>query len=241
MSRPPKIDIQLWDLPTRLFHWLLVAAVCTAIASGLVGGNWMEVHGKAGLAICGLLVFRLVWGFIGNHHARFSSFVPTPARLLAYLKGNWQGIGHNPLGALSVLTLLGLLSLQVGTGLLSNDEISFTGPLASLVSESLSLRLTGLHHLLANVLFVLLGLHVLAILFHTLIKKDNLVKPMLFGRKQVDSDHAEVAPHKSVWQRLLLGLTLALGAVYLASGAALGKAPAAVAPATQSPAPKPAW
>jgi cytochrome b len=241
MSTPKKKDIQLWDWPTRMFHWLLVAAVSIAIASGLVGGSWMDVHGKAGLTICGLLVFRLIWGFVGNHYARFSSFVPSPRRLLAYLRGSWQGLGHNPLGALSVLALLGLLSLQVGTGLVSNDEIAFTGPLAGLVSESLSLRLTGLHHLLAKLLFVLLGLHVLAIYFHTLVKKDNLVKPMLSGRKQVDSNHPEVPPHKSAWQRLLLGLTLATGAVYLASGAALGKEPASVAPAKQSTAPKPAW
>jgi cytochrome b len=241
MSTPKKKHIQLWDWPTRMFHWLLVAAVSSAIASGLVGGSWMDVHGKAGLTICGLLVFRLIWGFVGNHYARFSSFVPSPQRLLAYLRGSWQGLGHNPLGALSVLSLLGLLSLQVGTGLLSNDEIAFTGPLAGLVNESLSLRLTGLHHLLANMLFVLLGLHVLAVLFYTLIKKDNLIKPMLSGRKQVDSDHPEVTPHKSAWQRLLLGLTLATGAVYLASGAALGSEPTTVTPTQQSTSPKPAW
>jgi cytochrome b len=167
--------------------------------------------------------------------------VPSLRRLLAYLRGTWQGLGHNPLGALSVLALLGLLALQVGTGLFSNDEIVFTGPLASLVSESLSLRLTGLHHLLVKLLFVLLGLHVLAILFHTLIKKDNLVKPMLTGLKQVDSSHPKVVPNKSVWRRLLISVAIAVGLVYLASGASLSAESTRLTPVKPADTAKPAW
>lgn len=215
--------VSVWDIPTRLFHWLLVAAVATAISTGLVGANWMEWHGRAGLAIVGLVVFRLVWGFVGNRHARFSSFVPNWRVLLGYLRGSWQGLGHNPLGALSVLALLGLLTLQVGSGLFAYDEIFFAGPLAPLVSEWLSLRLTGLHKQMSNVLFVLLGLHVVAILFYSWIKKVKLIKPMLTGFKEVPASQTDLAAEPAGWLALVLALAAAGSAVYLASGGWLGK------------------
>ncbi|MFP5394108.1 MAG: cytochrome b/b6 domain-containing protein [Gammaproteobacteria bacterium] len=121
--------ILVWDLPTRLFHWLLVAAVTVAIVTGELGGDWMAVHGKAGLAIVGLVSFRLVWGLVGSTHARFLSFIPTPGRVRSYLTGRWEGHGHNPVGALSVFALLAALGVQAGTGLFANDDIAFTGPL----------------------------------------------------------------------------------------------------------------
>src|SRR5664279_4779710 len=130
--------IKLWDLPTRLFHWLLVILILAAYVSGKIGGGAMDWHGRIGILILGLIVFRVVWGFIGSHHSRFSSFFPTPATVRAYLRGQWHGIGHNPLGAFSVLALLSLISLQVATGLLGNDDIAFSGPLSSLLSKELS-------------------------------------------------------------------------------------------------------
>lgn len=177
--------IRLWDLPTRLFHWSLVVAVSVAVVSGEIGGEWIGVHAKAGLTILGLVVFRLIWGIIGSTHARFAHFAPSISKLRAYIKGQWTGVGHNPLGALSVFALLALLAAQVGTGLFSNDDIDFTGPLFNLVDQALSNRLTGLHQLFAKGLFVLLAVHVVAIGFYTLIKKDNLVKPMVTGWKEV--------------------------------------------------------
>jgi cytochrome b len=234
--------IKLWDAPTRLFHWALVAAVSTALATGLTGGSWMELHGKAGLAIGGLLVFRLVWGFAGNRQARFASFLPTLSSLRAYLRGQWRGVGHNPLGALSVLALLSLLSLQLSTGVFGNDEIAFTGPLAAHVSESLSLWLTGWHHRFANVLYLLLGLHVAAIAFYRLVKKDDLVKPMVTGYKEVpNTQELDVSP-PAAWWALPLALVLAVVAVLFLSGVLLPAEPppAVAAPAAQTPA-KPAW
>ena len=212
------IRIRLWDLPTRVFHWSLVVAVLTAFVSGQVGGSWMAVHEKSGIAIIGLVVFRLVWGVVGSTHARFLSFAPSPKRIKAYLKGEWQGVGHNPLGALSVFALLGLLAVQAGIGLFSNDDIDFTGPLFSLVDSALSNRLTGLHVLIANVLLGLLALHLVAIVFYVRFKKDNLVKPMVTGWK-------EVPVGESATQGGLLALAVALlgalVAVYGASGASL--------------------
>lgn len=177
--------VRVWDLPLRLFHWSLVAAVSVAIVSGEIGGDLMDIHAKAGLTILALLAFRLVWGCIGSTHARFLNFVPTAASLRAYLRGRWHGHGHSPLGALAVLALLALLAAQAGTGLFGSDDIAFTGPLYGWVEEALALRLTGMHRQLANVLLALVALHIAAILVYLLVKKVNLVKPMLTGWKDV--------------------------------------------------------
>jgi len=219
---PARIRIRLWDLPVRIFHWSLVLAVATAIITGELGGSWMDLHGKAGLVIVGLVVFRLVWGLIGSTHARFLNFLPTLSRIRAYLKGQWQGVGHNPLGALSVFTLLGLLAVQAATGLFSNDDISFSGPLFSLVDEALASRLAGIHRQFANVLLVLLALHVAAIVFYLRFKRDNLVKPMVTGWKEVESEKVATKPvAKGGPVALTVALLVSLGLVYAVSGAAL--------------------
>jgi len=226
--------IRLWDLPTRLFHWLLVAAVITAFVTGQLGGNLIALHSQAGIAVVGLLAFRLVWGFIGATPSRFAHFIPTPGRIRAYLKGRWQGHGHNPLGALSVFALLGLLALQAGTGLVANDDIAFTGPLYSLIDEDLALRLTGFHKQLSWVLLGFLGLHLAAIVFYVRIKKDNLVTPMVTGWKEVKLEHAPTVKHRSSLLALAVALLITAAAVYGAAGLWLPKPPA-LAPAAAAP------
>ncbi|UCV04753.1 cytochrome b/b6 domain-containing protein [Dechloromonas denitrificans] len=213
--------IRLWDLPTRLFHWLLVLCVLAAVVSGQLGGNLIDWHGRIGLLIVGLLVFRLVWGIVGSTYARFRQFVPTPARIKAYLRGEWQGEGHNPLGALAVFGLLGLLIAQVLSGLFSNDDIAFVGPLFDLVSKNLSNRLTGIHHLLSNLLIALVVLHVAAIAFYARVKKQSLVKPMITGWKQGEGESASGGG----WLALIVALVLAGAGVYGASGAWLPEPP----------------
>lgn len=177
----------VWDLPLRVFHWSLAAAVTTAIVTAKLGGAWMAWHGRAGLAVLGLLVFRLAWGVAGSSTARFAQFAPTPARVRDYLRGRWRGRGHNPLGALAVFAMLGLLAAQVATGLFGNDDIAFTGPLNRLVDDALGARLTGWHRLLADGLFALLALHLCAIAFHELVKRHRLVRPMLTGRAPAEA------------------------------------------------------
>lgn len=223
--------IQLWDLPTRIFHWTLVLSVAGAFISGQVGGNWMEVHGKLGLLIVGLLTFRLVWGLFGSTYARFSNFLPTPAKISAYLKGQWQEPGHNPLGALSVFGLLGILSLQVASGLVANDDIAFTGPLQALISKDLSDQITGLHHLVSKIILLLVVLHVGAIIFYVRVKGENLVKPMITGNKEVT--HGESAQGGG-WLALALSLAFAGLCVLGASGAFLPP-PAPVPAPTNAP------
>lgn len=238
LNKPaPTVRVQLWDLPLRIFHWSLLTAVSTAIVTGKLGGSWMALHGKAGIAIVGLLAFRLVWGLIGPSPARFSHFAPTPGKVWAYLKGRWQGIGHNPLGALSVFALLGLLAFQAGSGLFSNDDIAFAGPLTSLIADELSHDLTNWHRQAVNVLFVLIGLHVAAIAFHALVKRDKLLKPMVTGWKDVP---AHLPPPRRA-RRIALAVALAfgVGAAYGASGLWMKKA---APPPVQAPkATPPAW
>ena len=229
--------IPLWDLPVRLFHWLLVIAIAAAVITANIGGNAMVWHGRIGLFIAGLIVFRLVWGLIGPTYARFSTFLPTPGSIGAYLRGQWRGIGHNPLGSLSVLGLLLMVAVQVGTGLFANDDIAFRGPLFDLVGKGTSDLLTRVHRIAINLLMTLIALHLAAIAFYAHVKKDNLVKPMIRGWKDVDSTAHDVRPIRGGGAvAFIVALTLAVGAVLAASGAWLPEPPA---PAVQQQAP--AW
>jgi cytochrome b len=230
---PSPTRIRLWDLPIRIFHWSLVVAVLTAVVSGEIGGSWMSVHGKAGLAIIGLVAFRLAWGVIGSTHARFLSFAPSPAKIHDYLNGKWRGVGHNPLGAISVFALLGLLALQAGTGVFANDDIDFSGPLFALVDKALSNRLTGYHQWLSYFLLGLMALHIVAIAFYARFKKDNLVKPMVTGWKEVQSGKSTA---KGGWPALIAAILIALAVVYVASGKGLREAAPASHPASTAPA-----
>lgn len=225
--------ILVWDLPTRLFHWLLVAAFAAAYISGDTGGNWLVWHGRIGLFIVGLIAFRLTWGFAGSTYARFSTFVRGPAAIKDYLAGKWHGLGHNPLGALSVLALLALISLQATSGLFAqNDDTGFAGPFYALVSNSFGELATKLHHKVIDLLLILVGLHVLAILFYGHVKKDKLLKPMLTGYKEV---HAGENARGGGLAAFLVALVVALAAAYATSGAWVDKPP------PPPPATTPAW
>lgn len=221
--------ILVWDLPTRLFHWLLAAAIGAAWATGEAGGSWMIWHGRIGLLIIGLVVFRLAWGFVGSTYARFSTFVRGPAAIRNYLRGQWRGIGHNPLGALSVLALLAVTAVQAGSGLFAaNDDIGYTGFLYSLASDQLAALAHRVHHQAFNVLLALVALHVAAILYYVHVKRDNLLKPMIVGTKA--SDDGEPA-RGGGFVAFVVALAVALAAVGVASGIWITKpAPAATTP-----------
>lgn len=222
--------IRLWDLPTRLFHWLLVVCVVAAIVTGQMGGSLIDWHGRIGLCVSGLLAFRLAWGMLGSTYARFAQFFPTPAKIKDYLAGRWRGEGHNPLGAISVFGLLGLLCFQVGTGLFANDDIAFNGPLSELVSKTLSNQLTGLHHLAANLLIALLVMHVGAIAFYGHVKKQNLVRPMISGWKE-DAEGPSASGGGIL--ALVVASCIAGAVVWGASGAWLPEPPSP--PASEAP------
>jgi cytochrome b len=161
--------VRVWDLPTRIFHWALVFCVIGLIVTGQVGGSAMDWHFRLGYTVLALLLFRLVWGLVGGHWSRFSSFLFSPASVIRYLRGQTSvpyTTGHNPLGAGTVFAMLLFLLLQVGTGLVSDDEIASSGPLTRFVSASLVSQATAYHKEVGKViLLVLIALHVAAILF----------------------------------------------------------------------------
>jgi cytochrome b len=220
----------IWDLPTRLFHWSLVILVVAAFVTAKIGGNIMVWHGRIGLTIIGLLVFRIVWGFVGSTYARFFQFVRGPAAIRAYLRGAWQGQGHNPLGALSVLALLGILTMQASTGLFANDDIAFEGYLVPLIGSELSGKITGIHQLLEKILIALVVLHVGSIVFYARVKKHNLVRPMING--WANGQPGESATGGSA-AAFVIAVLVAVAVVWIAAGALL--------PAPPPPAVAPAW
>jgi len=194
-AMPPALrPVRVWDLPTRLFHWLLAACVIASIISAKIGGNAMEWHFRLGYAVLALLAFRLLWGVVGGRWSRFTSFIYSPATLLRYLRGQSRSneyfhVGHSPTGALSVFGLLGILAVQVGTGLFADDEISNTGPLIKFVSEATSHLLTKWHKSFGQWLIItLVVLHIAAIVFYFVKKRQNLVGPMLSGDKTLTDD-----------------------------------------------------
>ena len=217
--------IRVWDIPTRLFHWLLVVCVAGSYVCAKIGGNAMVWHGRFGVTIVALLAFRIVWGFIGSTYARFFVFVRGPAAIRAYLAGTWKGEGHNPLGALSVLAMLGTLALLVCTGLFSNDDIAFNGPLYDLVSKATSDRLVGLHKSIEPLLILLVVTHLAAIGFYVRVRKEVLILPMVTGSKESSGTPATGGGLPA----LLVALAVAVAAAYAASGAWL-EPPATVAP-----------
>ncbi|HEX8979706.1 MAG TPA: cytochrome b/b6 domain-containing protein [Parasulfuritortus sp.] len=207
--------IRVWDLPTRLFHWLLVLAVAGAYTTAELRGEFFVWHGRFGLAILGLLVFRLVWGLIGPTYARFASFKPDAQAIRHYIDGVWHGAGHNPLGALSVFGMLLVLLLQAGTGLFaSNQRAEFHGPLFDLVGKALSHDISGVHEFIFNFVMALVILHVAAIAWYVRVKKKNLVKPMLTGDAETDDDKLQ-ATQGGGPLAFALALAVALGVVWL--------------------------
>jgi cytochrome b len=213
--------VRVWDLPIRFFHWLLVISIVSLYVTAQLGGNWMEWHVRFGYFTLGLVTFRIVWGCIGSHHARFVNFVRGPGAVIGYLKGLIKNdaphfLGHNPMGALSVIALLGSVLFQAVTGLFSNDDILLEGPYVSMVSKSTSDFLTKLHHLNSDLMLILIGVHLAAIAFYFFKKKENLVKAMLSGDKPVDDNEGlgEAVVAKAV---LAIGSNSPIGAEFEAS------------------------
>jgi cytochrome b len=188
--------IRVWDLPIRLFHWLLVLCIGGSIISVNLGGNAMEWHAYFGYSVLTLLIFRVTWGFVGSTHARFSSFFPSREKIFNYLQGKAPKIlGHNPLGAVSVMTLLLVLSIQALTGLFVDDEIAFQGPFAKYVSNSTVALLSEAHEWNHWLIYALISIHIAAILYYKKFKGEDLITPMISGDKEINpSEEASYLP-----------------------------------------------
>ncbi|MDJ0642428.1 MAG: cytochrome b/b6 domain-containing protein [Erythrobacter sp.] len=214
----PKRTVDVWDLPVRLCHWafaLLVPAMWWTAENSEWG--W---HKRLGLLLLGLLLFRIVWGVVGSPTARFASFVRGPAAILAYLRSGSNGaIGHNPLGAVSVVVLLLAMLVQVSLGLFAGDPFDgATGPLNPLVGVLTADMLTDWHETFFDAIVVLIGLHLAAIAYYAAIKRNNLIGPMIGGKRTVESDVVGNAP--AMWKAVLLSMAIAAGATaWIAVGA----------------------
>ena len=197
----PTRRIAVWDLPTRLFHWLLVA---------LIGLSWWtgkqhhyDLHLWSGIAILTLIFFRLLWGLFGGSTARFANFVRGPAAIGEFLRGTWRGIGHSPLGALAVIVLLGGVAVQAGLGLFASDEDGLLlGPLSGFISGDASEQVRDLHEDFFNILLAIMGVHIVAVLFYWLARKRDLIGPMVTGRAELDPDTEPMRP-ATLWVALL--------------------------------------
>lgn len=180
--------VRVWDLPTRFFHWALVVCVIGLAITGTVGGSAMAWHFRFGYSVLTLLLFRIIWGLVGGRWSRFGSFIYAPQSVLNYLKGRGKpehSVGHSPIGAGSVFAMLFILTAQVGTGLFSDDEIAFAGPLTRFVSNATVSLATNYHKNIGKwVLLALVLLHIAAIVFY-LVRKHNLVHAMLHGDKEL--------------------------------------------------------
>jgi cytochrome b len=189
------VPVRVWDWPVRVFHWTLLALVVCSVVTTKLGGVWMDWHMRSGYAILGLLAFRILWGFAGTRWSRWASFVRGPAAVLGYARtlfsrSHEPAVGHNPLGGWMVVALVAALGVQAGTGLFANDDILTEGPLAKLVSEATSDRLTSIHNANEWVIYALVALHVAGVAFHRLRFGERLVAAMVSGVKRLPPRYA---------------------------------------------------
>ena len=193
--------VRIWDVPTRVFHWLLATLVAGAYLTQETGQ--LDRHMTIGYVVLTLVLFRIIWGLIGSDTSRFVNFVPTPGGIARYLRGLVRGrppktAGHNPLGALLVYAMLGLVAFQAGTGLFANDAVFTEGPLAKLVDDETSNRLTDLHETSFWILLGLIGVHITANFTYEIVFRQPLIQAMVFGKKPLPAD--QPAPRlRPVW------------------------------------------
>ena len=214
-------SVQVWDGAVRLFHWLLVGLIGFMWWSGEQKGDWLTYHFYAGYAVCALILFRIIWGFAGGTHARFSDFIYGPQAVIAYLKtlpsrSATQFAGHNPVGGWSVVLMIVCVVTQVSTGLFANNEdMAIQGPLAKWVSTDVSNLLSYIHYINFNVLLALMAAHIGAVLYYLLYKRENLIWPMFSGDKHLPPVLAQAQRRMGGWMRALVVLAIAAAGVYL--------------------------
>ena len=210
--------VRVWDLPTRIFHWALAILVAGLVISGELGGEAMVWHFRVGYCVGSLIIFRLTWGFVGGFWSRWRQFSCSPQSLKAFLSGKTSSssyLGHSPTGSLSVLVILLFLAAQVGSGLMSDDEISNAGPLTPWVSEFIVQWATYWHKEIGKVVILsLVALHVLAIAWYFYKKNENLLRPMLTGDK-MSHDNAPASKDRPVdWLKAILLMAASAYVIY---------------------------
>jgi cytochrome b len=221
--------IRVWDFPVRAVHWTQAALVAASVATGFTGGNALRLHRLSGYAILVLVVFRVLWGFAGGRHARFSAFLRGPRAVATFVRDTVAlrrplHVGHNPLAGWMILALLAALFMQAGTGLFANDDIAFEGPLASAVTKDLSDTLTSVHRTHARVLLALVALHIGAALFHLAIERRNLIAAMVTGKRQWPEGLEAPDPGRPrPWLAAALFLAACVAVALVINGPGLGR------------------
>ena len=216
------IQVRVWDWPTRLFHWTLAALIVALVITGNLGGNAMVWHFRCGYGVLSLLIFRIMWGFCGGHWSLWRQLTCTPSLVRQYLtpsvshtSSHTSFLGHNPLGSLSIIAILGLLGLQVTTGLFSDDEIANSGPLVRFVSESTVSLATRWHKGYGKTIILsLVAIHLLAILWYFIQKKENLTRAMLTGNKTAEATALSSKDGPANWLLALVCLLVSSGLVF---------------------------
>ena len=208
----------VWDLPLRLFHWFLVASMVASYITAKFIDN-RQWHFYVGYWTIGLLVFRILWGFFGPRHARFTNFIRSPSAIWLYFKGMFNrgsapSIGHNPAGGLMVLVMLVLMVIQAATGLFTTDAVIWAGPYNPSVSERTASILSTVHYWNFNFIIAAVVLHIAAILFYAFYKQQNPVVPMLLGHKPAILVPEHEAIHSSQLFKALVVSLVAAGFVY---------------------------
>lgn len=212
----------IWDLPTRVFHWLFAICVIGAVVTVKVGGSWMDWHPRLGIAALVLVAFRIVWGLIGSKPSRFTTFVKTPKTVWQFIRNpaSVPYLGHNPLGGWSVVAMLLSVGTQAVTGLFVTDDILFEGPLYSYVSGATANLMVVIHKTNDKVLMGLVVLHLLAILIYS-VRGKKLIRAMISGHGKVENPPAGTASTPDGWRSRLSALAilivLSAGGVWLAS------------------------
>lgn len=208
-----RLPMKVWDLPIRLFHWGIIILIAVSYTTVQLG--WMKFHLLSGYTMLAALVFRVIWGFAGSDTARFGRFLKTPVAGFVYLSHLFRReedveIGHNPAGGWMVLAMIVALVVQVGTGLCSNTDEDFMidGPLAKYVGKAASDRLSAIHIFNFNLILALIVLHVVVIGAYAAFKGQNLVRPMITGKKRLPG--AMRAPRMASPLRALLVLAFAV-------------------------------
>mgnify|MGYP001942600210 FL=1 len=182
-----KKNILIWDIPVRIFHWALVICLIGAWYTSEGERGLIDIHLLFGYSILALVLFRVFWGFIGTKYAKFSQFIPTPTAIKLYLTGkNKFHLGHNPLGSLMVFFMLALLLLQAISGLFMSDEIFTNGPYFDSVSKNIQQLMSTIHHTVFDIIVIVSILHIGAIFYYLLVKKQNLITAMFTGKQWVE-------------------------------------------------------
>jgi len=205
----------IWDLPLRLFHWLFAISILASWYTSEQEGEMIELHMQLGYFILGLVIFRLIWGFAGTKHSRFSEFFPTPSKIINYLRESETDhqikyAGHNPLGSLMVFLMILLIVLQAVSGLFINDDIFSSGPYYGILSAEMEKTMTFIHHNTFNVMIGAIVMHVLAIVYYRLKMKTDLVTPMITGKKsEYEIDSNDAISHSRLLAAIVIAIAVA--------------------------------